>query len=170
MFRKSYNAIACHARSGAPLSIRRVVVAFGLPLMLPLLGAGAPSELVVRVTNVRNGHGLVHVDVCPQNAFLKEDCPYAADVAARSGTTEVVVRGVPPGRYAVQAYHDENANHRVDRGLFGIPREGIGFSNDAPISFGPPTWARAEFEYRGGVQQINVTMRYFTGASGPGKG
>ena len=40
------------------------------------------------------------------------------------------------GRYAVQAFLDENGNGEVDRALFGIPKEGVGFSNDAKIRLG----------------------------------
>ncbi len=44
--------------------------------------------------------------------------------------------GIPPGRYAIQAYHDEDGNGRVRRGLFGIPAEVIGFSRHAPVRLG----------------------------------
>jgi uncharacterized protein (DUF2141 family) len=170
MFHRNRLAAAHSVRFRGATLIRRVSLVLGLSITLPLHAAAAPPELVVRVNNVRDGHGLVHVDVCPEGSFLKQDCPYSAEAPARAGMTEVAIRGLPPGRYAVQTFHDENANHRVDRGMFGIPREGIGFSNDASIHFGPPRWANAEFEYHGGNQQIDVTTRYFTGAPGPGKG
>ena len=73
----------------------------------------------------------------------------------------------PAGHYAVQAFHDENANGKVDRALFGIPKEGIGFSNDAPIHLSPPKWADAVFAFDGGDQVIALKMRYMLGASGP---
>jgi uncharacterized protein (DUF2141 family) len=169
MFRRSRDGATHRARFTGELLIRRLALLLGLSLTLPFVAAAASPELVVRVNNVRDGRGLVHVDVCPEALFLKEDCPYSADAPARPGTTEVVIRGLPPGHYAVQTFHDENANHRVDRGMFGIPREGIGFSNDAPIHLGPPKWADAQFEFHGGAQVISITTHYFTGASGPGK-
>ena len=149
-------------------------VAAGPLLFLVAIGsasaaASPQSALVVRVTNVRNSRGEVHVDVCPQTAFLKDDCPYAGAAPAHVGVTQVLVRGVPPGRYAVQTFHDENSNHKVDRALFGIPREGVGFSRDAPIRLGPPRWADAVFAYDGGEQTIEVTTRYFMGSSGPAR-
>ena len=42
------------------------------------------------------------------------------------------------GTYAVQYYHDENNNEKMDTGSFGIPLEGYGFSNDARGFMGPP--------------------------------
>lgn len=124
------------------------------------------ATLTAEIGNVRNVRGHVHIDICSQDRFLKANCLYAGDAPARIGNTVVVVQGVPPGRYAVQAYHDENDNRDVDRGLFGIPKEGIGFSNDARIAFGPPKWADAMFELQGDIR-IHLKLRYFLGAAGP---
>lgn len=138
-------------------------------VLAALLSAAAPATgtLVVDVGNVRNASGRVHVDVCPEALFLKDNCPYAGEAPARPGVTSVVVRGVPAGRYAVQAFHDENANGRVDRALFGIPREGIGFSRDARVVFAPPKWRDAVFDFDGRAGRIALTTRYFLGRSGP---
>jgi uncharacterized protein (DUF2141 family) len=129
------------------------------------MGACA-ATLTIDVGNVRNARGHVHIEACPQDRFLKEDCPYSGETAAQSGVTSVIIRNLPPGRYALQAFHDENDNHRVDRALFGIPREGVGFSNDARISLGPPKWADAMIVVTGDAR-LHLTMRYFLGASGP---
>jgi len=139
---------------------------------LVCVGAAPPTDgtLVVHVTNVRNAKGEVHIDICPENAFLKDNCPYAASAPAHPGVTTVIAHGIPAGRYAVQAFHDENVNHKVDRALFGIPKEGIGFSNDAPVRFSPPKWADAVFAFNGTEQAIQLKTKYFLGASGPGGG
>jgi uncharacterized protein (DUF2141 family) len=137
-------------------------------LALLCTAATVPTgSLTVRVTNVRNAKGDVHIDVCPQANFLKDDCQYAASAPAHIGATLVTVHGLPPGQYAVQAFHDENRNHKVDRALFGIPKEGIGFSNDAPIHLSPPKWEDARFAFNGGAEAITLKMRYMLGASGP---
>jgi len=138
--------------------------------LLALLAAGtAPASaaaLTAEIGNVRSGNGHVHIDVCPQDRFLKDDCPYSGDAVAQAGVTVITVRNLPPGRYAVQAFHDENDNHRVDRALFGIPKEGVGFSNDAPIGLGPPKWADAVIAIAADTH-IRLKMRYFLGRSGP---
>ena len=140
-----------------------------LALAALLAGIAAPTvaaTLTIEVDNVRNAHGHIHVDVCPQDHFLKEDCPYSGEAPAQAGVTLVHISAVPPGQYAIQAFHDENDNHRVDRALFGIPKEGIGFSNDAPVGLGPPKWDAARFTV-GGDTKLRLKMRYFLGASGP---
>ena len=121
--------------------------------------------LTIDVTNVRNANGSVHLDVCRQSEFLK-DCAVVANTKAVPGTTRLVVRDLPPGNYAIQGTHDENNNKKVDRGLFGIPKEGVCFSNDAPIRFGPPSWKDAVFALTGD-KTVTLKMRYFSGPSGP---
>lgn len=135
-----------------------------------LLPAAAPSTapLVVEVDNVRGASGRVHVDVCPQQHFLKEDCPFSGEAPARYGTTAVTVGALPPGQYAVQAFYDENGNGRVDRALLGIPKEGVGFSNDAPIRLAPPKFDAAAFDHGPAPQLIRLKLRYFLGKAGPG--
>ena len=145
-----------------------------LPLLL--LGVAAPAAadtgggtLHVVIDNVRGSQGRVHVDLCTEQQFLK-DCPVAADAPAHPGASIVTLSGLRPGRYAAQVFYDENANRKVDRALFGIPKEGVGFSRDARIKLGPPKWDEAVFDYDGREQTIRLRLRYFIGPdyTGPG--
>jgi len=112
-------------------------------LLLPLAAMAADVE--VHVSGVAGATGKVNVAVCDREHFLKQ-CAYSASVPARAGATVAVVRGVPPGRWAVLAYQDENANGELDRNLVGIPRENYGFSRAARGRFGPPTFDDAAIE------------------------
>lgn len=67
---------------------------------------------------------------------------------------------LPYGNYAVAIYHDDNGDERLNRGIFGIPAEGYGFSNDAPVSFGPPDFEDAVFVLDGTDLTIQIEMRY----------
>ncbi len=134
--------------------------------LIAITATADAATLTAQIDNVRSTRGHVHIDVCPEDRFLKDNCLYTGDAPARPGSTIVIVHDIPPGRYAVQAYQDENDNHDVDRGLFGIPKEGIGFSNDARIAFGPPKWADAMVALQGDTR-IRLKLRYFMGASGP---
>ena len=138
------------------------------PVALATAAAPVPTgTLTLRVTNVRNSAGEVHVNLCPHELFLKPDCPYRGVVQAHAGVTIVTVPNLPAGRYAAQVFHDENRNNKVDR-LFGkIPKEGLAFSNDAFKRLAAPTWEDAQFVFTGQPQTIQLKMRYLLGASGP---
>jgi uncharacterized protein (DUF2141 family) len=122
--------------------------------------AAHATDVQVRVANVGTSRGTMKVAVCPRQNFLQETCPYIARVPAVAGVTIVMVRGVPPGIYAVQVHHDINDNGQVDRSLLGIPVEGIGFSRDAKILFGPPRFEDAEVSISGALVTLEITLKF----------
>ena len=126
-------------------------------LLLATLPAAA-ADLTVRIGNLRSAEGQLLVAVCDEARFTEPGCPYTATAPASGGT--VTIRDVPPGIYAVQAIHDENGNGTLDRRLMFLPLEGIGFSRNAPMRRGPPSFADAALEIRGdGV--VSFDMAYF---------
>lgn len=136
-----------------------VATAVSLPPASAFL-AGSPLEIVVE--NVRASKGHVHVDVCSQDTFLNErDCIYSATAPAVAGVTTVIVPKVPAGRYAVQAYLDENDNGKVDRNPLGIPREEVGFSGNPLLIAGPPRWKSVSFDHGAEGGSIHLKLRTF---------
>ncbi len=119
------------------------------------------ASVGVSISGVRNDHGHVRVTICPKADFLQPHCPWHADVAARTGSVTVTIPNVPPGIYAAQAFHDENDNGTLDLTFLGWPKEGMGFSNDAPMMFGPPRFGRAAFTVAAHDLQIAFALRYY---------
>ncbi len=125
--------------------IHRFLAAAGLAgiLSAPALAA----DLAVEVQGIRSGDGRLFVAV--HSPETREAFPAGAGMvaalqqSARVGTIRFVLRDLPPGRYAVAAFHDENGNGDLDTNLLGIPSEGTGFANDPPSSFGPPDFESA---------------------------
>ena len=142
-----------------------IVAASLLSLLLasiaPQRARAEPGVVEIEVAGVRNGHGHVLAALCDRREFLSERCRLNGAVEARPGSVLVRVTSVPPGTYAVQAWHDENDNGRIDRDMLGIPREGIGFSRDAPIRFGPPSFKDAQFAVGDGGGRTTLRLRYF---------
>jgi uncharacterized protein (DUF2141 family) len=66
---------------------------------------------------------------------------------------------MPPGTYAVAVVHDEDGDGRLDARFLGIPKEGIGASNDAQGRFGPARFDAARFALARD-QAIDVTLVY----------
>jgi uncharacterized protein (DUF2141 family) len=143
-------------------------VLIALPLFALTAGQASSGVLHVAVDNVRDHTGHVHVDLCTQAQFLK-DCPIMGNAPAHVGLTTVTINGLKPGHYAAQVFYDQNGNGKVDRALFGVPKEGVGFSNDAKIKLAPPKWEEAVFDYDGQEQTIHLRLRYFSGPDAPTK-
>jgi uncharacterized protein (DUF2141 family) len=77
-----------------------------------------------------------------------------------------VFPNVSPGSYAVAVYHDENGNGRLDPGFMGIPKEGVGVSNDAQRSWGVPSFDQAKFVVEAEEERIVVRIKYLKGGTG----
>src|SRR5260221_9358470 len=125
------------------------LLGFLLIAAAPVAPLDPPGRTIeVAVMGVKNDAGHIKVDVCTRATFLK-DCPWSARARAHAGMVIVEVNGVPPGRYAIQAFHDANDNGECDQGLFGIPREALGFSNDAMKGLSRPRFYKAAFDFTG---------------------
>lgn len=134
----------------------------GLLLVATLAALPAQAaSLEVIVAGVRNDKGIVLVAVCPEAQFLRDTCAHQARVPARTGEVAVRVDGVPPGTYAVQAFHSEDGSGRLRRSFFGVPRDGIGFSRDARFHYGPPSFADAAVRVGAEGGRVRLGLRYY---------
>jgi uncharacterized protein (DUF2141 family) len=64
------------------------------------------------------------------------------------------------GEYAIAIIHDEDQNNEMKTGLFGIPLEGFGFSNNVMGKFGPPEYSEATIKLNKKKLAINIMMNY----------
>ncbi len=119
------------------------------------------AALTVSVQGVRNGEGEIVLAVCEEAAYPAGRCAFRVTAPAAEGSVSVTVPDVPPGTYALRAYHDENGNGQLDRNLLGVPREGFGFGNDAAVLLAPPSFRDAAVTVgEDGVETV-LTLRYW---------
>lgn len=124
-------------------------------------GAGQAQELRVTLQGVEHARGQLSVGVYAEpKTFRKERLAYVTKkVPAAAGEVTVVFDALPPGRYAVMAYHDENGNGELDRRLGMFPTEGYALSNN-PKVMGPPGFDDSAFEVGAQAVHIDLQMRY----------
>lgn len=135
------------------------LIVLAILLLWPVVGSTA--NLTVKVEGVDGSMGHVLVAVCTEDQFLGAGCTSTGKVPAAPGAVTIVLTNVAPGVYAVQAFHDENDNMDIDRSLLGFPKEGMGFSNDAPMRYGPPQFADAAITIGAEDAATSLRMRYF---------
>ena len=129
-------------------------------MVAPVLAA----DLSIEVRGVRSADGRVYVAV--HGPESKDTFPSGDDIVsglrepARIGTLRFVVSDLPEGRYAVNAFHDENNNGELDTNLVGIPSEGYGFANDPSTTFGPPDFEDAAVTVGEASGVVVLTMSY----------
>jgi len=118
------------------------------------------TQVVIEVTNLRNEDGVVRACMTRDSQRFPrcQDSTqgYRAVVPAGEATT-LRFTNVQPGTYAIALLHDENDNGKADRVLGMMPREGFGFSNDAPVNMGPPDFEDAAITV--GARELHQTIR-----------
>ena len=130
---------------------------------LPAAGAEQEAELTVVIEEIREIQGRVRIGVWSDpEAFGDSERRVAGASAPVSANTAVLtIKGLPPGVYAIAAYHDENDNGDFDLTLIGLPAEGLGFSNGAHVTIlGAPSFEAAAIELKGPGTQTVIPLKY----------
>ncbi len=124
-----------------------------LCLVAATAGAARAETLVIEMKGFRSDKGKALVALFGSKDGFPDHPKKAirrVEVGIKKGAASTVLMGVPPGTYAVAVLHDEDGNKSMKTGLFGIPKEGYGASQDARGNFGPPSFGDARFEIRAG--------------------
>ncbi len=118
--------------------------------------------VTISISNMRSKTGNVLVSVYNnKEGFPKE--PEAAYIKMKITTAQAAkfqIENLPSGVYAFAVAHDENKNDEIDTGFLGIPKEGIGFSRNPSISFGPPKFEEAAYTINADGA-FNIKMHYY---------
>lgn len=119
------------------------------------------SRLIVNLQGIRNATGNLRASLYQQQeGFRKEDkAECVLSVPAQAGKIQLVFDGLPTGRYAVMAYHDENADQKLNLRFGMFPTEGYGLSNN-PAVVGPPKFADSAFDVTGPETSIDIKLSY----------
>lgn len=102
------------------------------------------SALTVAFPRLQSAKGFVDISLFDSaDAYRKSRPIRSAKVAATART--ISFAALPPGRYLIAAFHDENSDGKLNTGAFGRPTEPYAFSNGAKGRFGPASWDDASF-------------------------
>ena len=154
-------------RRGRGQGLTALVSGAFLLMVLPEAAIADPSppttQLSISFEGMRSSKGMVRACLTREPAYLlrcdHDPASFKASVEARPGA-HIAFSDVPAGDYALTVLHDENGNAKADR-LLGIPREGVGFSRNPALTFGPPSFAAARFHVSGAAMKQDVRIKYF---------
>ena len=136
------------------------------PCLLALLALSLPAlaqtaSLTVNLNEIRNATGNLRASLYREpESFRKEDkAVQVAALPAVAGDAKIVFADLPPGKYAVMAYHDENGDGKLNLRFGMFPTEGYGLSNN-PHVMGPPKFADSTFEVSAPETVIDIKLAY----------
>lgn len=120
------------------------------------------GQIHVQVDGLHNDKGqlvcaLLTSDMWPSK---KDQSVASAKSSIQHGQAACDFSAIAPGTYGISVFHDENSNGKLDKNFVGMPKEGVGVSNNAAGHFGPPKFADMAFQYPGGRLDLKITVRY----------
>jgi uncharacterized protein (DUF2141 family) len=132
-------------------------------LLLPANASPPGGSVDLHIQGLRSQKGILRACLTREPKFFphceKDAASYKLNVTA-SAAGELHFTGVAPGDYAITVLHDENSNAKPDF-LFGIPKEGVGFSRNPVLKFGPPSFTETRFHVADGPVVETIKLKYF---------
>lgn len=122
------------------------------------------TALTVNLTGARNAKGKIIIWLFENRLGFPSDTTKIArqasvDIDPQTLAAHVTFRGLTPGNIAVTVVHDENNNGKMDKNFIGLPKEGVGASNN-PKLMRAPKFDEAKVVLSGAEQTIEVKLGY----------
>ena len=120
----------------------------------------ATGSLRLIMSGFENDKGNVKIALCnSKEDYKRPDNTFRSiNAVIKNGKSEWTFPDIPFGTYAVKVYHDENINGKLDKNIFGAPKEKYGFSNNARANFGPPAYESAQFTFNTTDMTVSISI------------
>lgn len=122
------------------------------------------GSIHIEISGIKNDKGFLLIALYNQEKGFPDKEQFAIRkerIPAKSGTMKLDFLNLPPGKYAFGVIHDENDNRMLDKGFFGIPKEGFCFSRQAMGTVGPPSFQAASVEVSSGASVQLLKISYW---------
>lgn len=119
------------------------------------------GSLHVKIVGFRSSAGKVKITIYDSKSAYKahKGSFRKTFLPIHGNTSEWVLENIPLGEYALMFYHDANDNQKLDRNVFGLPKERYGFSNDAKPRLGLPQYEAVKFVVDSDPTRLTVTVQ-----------
>ena len=122
--------------------------------------AFAQHTLTVEVSNIKSDKGTIMIALFKGEAGFPKDDSKAVKkmkVTIKDKKATITFTGLEAGDYAFALFHDENGNNEMDSNMFGIPKEGYGFSTNFKPKVSAPDFDEADFKIEADtVQKVKI--------------
>lgn len=120
------------------------------------------GPLAVTISQARNDSGQVRCGLFDRaEGWRKEEhAVRAVDAAINHGEALGDFGAVPEGDYAIAVFHAEYGERKVEYGFLGKPKQGVGFSNNPAITFGPPDFKTAVVPVGTASLHVEIALKY----------
>lgn len=124
----------------------------------PRVQAAPAVDITITIAGIKSPQGFMMIALHDEKGW--SGAPVARLRVAVAGTTVRVTLPAPaPGRYGIKMFQDVDGDGQMATNIVGFPTEPVGFSNDAPIRLGPPSFADAGFAVGPAGASQTITLR-----------
>jgi uncharacterized protein (DUF2141 family) len=134
-------------------TLAAAAIAFGLA------DPAAAADLALTVDGFPSAEGFAMITAYDTADAMRAQTGIVGVRVRLSGPESRVTLDLPPGRYALVAFHDRNGDGKLDRNLLGMPTEAYGFSNNAQANMGPPSFEDAAVTIAASGTAARITVR-----------
>jgi uncharacterized protein (DUF2141 family) len=127
-------------------------------------GAVVNNSLTVTIEGLKNQEGQVCLSLFSSAQGFPDESDRAVAsrcIRAESIPLSVTFSNLSPGNYAVAVIHDANNDGKLNTGFLGIPKEGIGFSQNPRLRFSAPSFEDTSLSISELGIQAQVQLKYF---------
>ncbi|WP_297513163.1 DUF2141 domain-containing protein [uncultured Caulobacter sp.] len=118
----------------------------------------ALGDLTLSFPGLKSTSGKLMIGVYDGAAGWAASKPVRVAVVPAADATAKIV-ALPPGTYGVKVFQDVDGDGKLARDNYGYPTEPFGFSRDAPITMGPPSFDDAAFAVKAGANTQVIHLK-----------
>ena len=111
-------------------------------------------SLEMEINNLQSNNGPLYIRILDED----ENPVIVGTSTVVNYSSKISFDSIPPGKYAIQFFHDENENQKMDFSLIGIPKEKFGSSNNVKPVLGPPKFKKMLFNLTQNKKVIMVPV------------
>ena len=111
-------------------------------------------SLDMEINNLQSYKGPLYIRILDEN----ENPVIVGTSSVVNYSSKISFDSISPGKYAIQFFHDENENQKMDFSLIGIPKEKFGSSNNVKPVLGPPKFKKMLFNLTENKKVIMVPV------------
>lgn len=123
--------------------MKRIIV--GIALLLGCFSFAQKAHLSIKIEGIESEKGKILYTVFSDRSGFPSDVDKAIEkglVLIENGEADIDL-DLPKGEYAVMVFHDEDDNDELKTNWFGMPKEGVGNSNNHK---GIPSFKKSVFK------------------------
>ena len=121
-----------------------------LLILLTSISYALTGTVDVKVTqiDIKEG-GKVKIGIYDSKGFPSFGKEVAGiDIEVKGTSATYAFKNIPADKYSIAVFQDSNVDGKLNKNMFGVPKEPYGFSNNKYGKFGPPDFEDVSFDVK----------------------